>query len=68
MIKGMKRYILTKPSSCRDLSIIGDPTHPFYRHSTIDWSNTNTIRKHNFAKVDSMETILKEGEVLYIPR
>ena len=67
MLKGEKRYILNPPSTCKKLGIITDTKHPSYRHSVIDWSDTSQVISQGLAGVDSVETILREGEVLYIP-
>jgi hypothetical protein len=67
MIKGNKRYILTQPSSCKHLDIISDATHPAYRHSAIDWSNEAEIKSRGFDNVVAIDTVVRQGEVLYIP-
>lgn len=67
MIKGSKRYILNPPRSCSKLAIISESKHPSYRHSVIDWSDLEQAKSHGFDNVDAIETILKAGEVLYIP-
>lgn len=67
MLRGAKRYILTPPHTCKYLGIISDVRHPSYRHSVIDWSDTHQAKAHNFDKVDAIDTILREGEILYIP-
>jgi hypothetical protein len=33
----------------------------------IDWSNLEEAKKNNFDTVDAIDTIVKSGEVLYIP-
>lgn len=67
MIRGRKRYILTSPSSCKYLGIISDKKHPSFRHSIIDWSDFQQGVSHSFDKVKSIDTIVRTGEVLYIP-
>ena len=67
MLKGAKRYILTPPSSCEKLGIITDPSHPSYRHSAIDWSNLEEARNKGFGDVPAIDTVVNQGEVLYIP-
>jgi hypothetical protein len=69
MIRGRKRYILTPPKSCSKLNIHTDINHPSFRHSRIDWSSVEDIRRHqsNFDNVDAIDTIVNEGEVIYIP-
>ena len=67
MLRGAKRYILTPPQSCDQVELIPDPDHPSYRHSQVDWSNITDAKKHNFDKVDAIDTIVRAGEVLYVP-
>ena len=67
MLKGAKRYILNPPEACPYLHIISSTKHPSYRHSTVDWSNLSVAREQQFEKAKAIETILKQGEVLYIP-
>ncbi|KAJ1421412.1 cupin-like domain-containing protein [Ochromonadaceae sp. CCMP2298] len=67
MLKGEKRYILTPPWSCKKLGIISDKKHPSYRHSVIDWSDLQQAASRGFSKVDAIDTIVRTGEVLYIP-
>lgn len=66
MLKGAKRYILAPPKECERLAIIKDRGHPSYRHSEVDWSDPKFV-KNNFAGIDAIDTILRKGEVLYIP-
>ena len=67
MLKGAKRYILSPPKDCERLSIIRDKAHPSYRHSTADWSNMDAEVRRDFSEVSAVDTILRQGEVLYIP-
>lgn len=67
MLRGTKRYILAPPKECKNLGIISDKKHPSFRHSIIDWSDPAQARSNNFASVDAVDTIVREGEVLYIP-
>jgi hypothetical protein len=67
MLRGSKRYILTPPHTCRHLGIINDESHPSYRHSIFDWANISQAVERNFHLVNSVETIVRAGEVLYIP-
>lgn len=67
MLKGAKRYILNPPKECKKLGIISDLKHPSYRHSVIDWSDISQATSRGFASVDAVDTIVREGEVLYIP-
>ncbi len=63
MIVGAKRYVLAPPTECPGMEVMTDRKHPSSRHSL-----------KNFAKglgksatIEAVETILKAGEVLYIP-
>ena len=67
MLKGAKRYILNPPSACKQLGIISDTKHPSYRHSVIDWSDIQQAESRGFAKVQGIDTVVRMGEVLYIP-
>jgi hypothetical protein len=67
MLKGAKRYILNPPWACKKLGIITEKKHPSYRHSVFDWSDIDQARIHGFAKVDAIDTVLRTGQVLYIP-
>jgi len=67
MLKGNKRYIIAPPSACESLGIITDPDHPSYRHSVIDWSDIAQATSRGFDKVQAIDTIVRKGEVLYIP-
>ena len=67
VLKGMRRYILNPPSACSLLGIISDKKHPSFRHSILDWSSVSEGIKHNFDKVQAIDTIMHAGEVLYIP-
>lgn len=66
MLKGKKRYLLEPPSECPDLDIIPDRNHPSFRHSTIDWSDPKQAKEH-FTNTKGVDTIVHEGEVLFIP-
>jgi oxalate decarboxylase/phosphoglucose isomerase-like protein (cupin superfamily) len=67
MMHGAKRYILTPPHTCKYLGIISDKHHPSFRHSVIDWSDVHQAQAHHFDQVDAIDTIVQEGEVLYVP-
>ena len=93
MLKGAKRYVLTRPfrrlcfleivfshlnfvslrrppESCKTLKLIPDRRHPSFRHSDIDWSHPDTITDHfgpRSADARAIDTVVREGEVLYIP-
>lgn len=67
MLKGEKRYILNPPKACKQLGIISDTRHPSFRHSIIDWSDPVQAKSRGFQDVDAIDTIVRSGEVLYIP-
>lgn len=67
MLKGAKRYIISPPSECEALQIIKDRNHPSYRHSTADWSNRQEAEAIGFGNVQGIDTVVREGEILYIP-
>eukprot|EP00605_Chrysophyceae_sp_TOSAG23-4_P000738 GSChrysophyteH1.ASY1.ANO1.825.1 assembled CDS len=67
MLRGAKRYVLTPPESCEHVHLIPDPNHPSFRHSVIDWSNVTQARENSFDKVQAIDTIVRTGEVLYVP-
>ena len=67
MLKGAKRYILNPPEACKKIGIITDQRHPSYRHSLIDWSDIAQATSFDFAHVNAIDTIVRTGEVLYIP-
>eukprot|EP01041_Mallomonas_annulata_P002352 gene2352-4565_t len=67
MIRGSKRYILTPPSTCNDIGIIKDIRHPSFRQSFIDWNDLKQAEASRFSKIPAIDTVVREGEVLYIP-
>lgn len=58
---------MNPPRSCKRLSIISETQHPSYRHSVIDWSDPQQATSHGFGEIEAVETILRQGEVLYLP-
>jgi len=68
MLRGAKRYILTPPTSCAHLNLIKDRKHPSFRHSELDWSHDPSAKQaFSAATAGAIDTIVREGEVLYIP-
>ena len=67
MLRGDKRYILSPPKSCKQLGVITDVRHPSFRHSIFDWSDPSQSASRGFNSVDAIDTIVRTGEVLYIP-
>jgi Cupin-like domain len=81
MVKGAKRYILQPPRECSRLGLFPSPKSPLYRHSILNFAHMRYVDDpdagmsgeerawlHRAATAQSVETVLKEGEVLYIPR
>lgn len=83
MMVGAKRYVLSPPNACRNLGIVTRRQHPVFRHSLLNFGYLNLLDSEDpevktmpdeeraWLEVarDSMavETVLKAGEVLYIP-
>jgi len=78
MMTGAKRYILAPPNQCSKLGILTDPKVGGYRHSYINFGHLTLLQESDMpfyerewlhAAKDSLavETVLKEGEVLYVP-
>lgn len=67
LMRGSKRYIINPPSACEKLGIIKDSSHPSYRHSVFDWSDPAQARSQHFEQVDAIDTIVQQGEILYVP-
>lgn len=82
MISGAKRYLLWPPSECPRLGIDGRTSSSVYRHSLLNLghladrhhsSNNNNMSDLERAWLDraatsqAVETVLKAGEILYIP-
>jgi hypothetical protein len=80
MIGGPKRYILFPPNQCPNLGINTDHGSPLFRHSILNFGNvdsdataTTTTEKerqwlhHAMHEALAIETVLREGEVLFIP-
>ncbi|KAG7342940.1 cupin-like domain containing protein [Nitzschia inconspicua] len=83
MITGAKRYILSPPRECRKLGIVTKFGNAMYRHSMLNLghlaylnnsSNTTEGMPNEerawlgrAATATSLSTVLKAGEVLYIP-
>ncbi|GAX23087.1 hypothetical protein FisN_15Hh010 [Fistulifera solaris] len=78
MMKGAKRYILSPPNQCSKLGIFTDRKSPIFRHSLLNFGHLNEMNDTNMSLEErewlekaatalSVETVLKRGEVLYIP-
>lgn len=83
MITGAKRYILSPPNACGKLGIVTNKKHPAFRHSLLNFAHLNFINEDTMLSKSmpleerewlevagdsqAVETVLKAGEVLYIP-
>lgn len=80
MITGAKRYILSPPNQCSKLGIFSSRESPIYRHSLLNFGHIQYIDEYNngmssqerewltrASTSQALETVLKAGEVLYIP-
>jgi Cupin-like domain len=82
MIYGAKRYLLFPPSECNLLGIVTDRASPLYRHTVLNWSHYKHPQDGKWhehmsqaerswleraGQALAVETVLKAGEVLYIP-
>jgi len=82
MIHGAKRYILSPPTACGRLGIFPQHDSSIYRHSLLDFGHIkylNDVGKNQgmsaeerswlerAATAPAVETVLKAGEILYIP-
>jgi Cupin-like domain len=81
MLKGAKRYILSPPNQCSKLGIFTEKRSPIYRHSLLNFGHIPHLRNASItgmskeerawleraASSQALETVLKQGEVLYIP-
>lgn len=78
MITGAKRYILSPPKACTKLGIVTKRENPIFRHSMLNFGHLNEIDNPEMPQDErewlkrssealAVETVLKAGEVLYIP-
>lgn len=80
MLKGAKRYVLSPPNQCGKMGIFKDRSSPIYRHSLLnfghmayiddednDMSDEERDWLRDAGQAQAIETVLKEGEVLYLP-
>ena len=78
MMKGAKRYIISPPNQCSKLGIFTDRKSPIFRHSLLNFGHLNEMNDTTMSLEErdwlqkaatalSVETVLKQGEVLYIP-
>lgn len=80
MISGAKRYILSPPNQCSKLGIVTQNQTPLYRHSLLNFGryNLSNDAESKMSTIErewlqiagtsmALETVLKQGEVLFIP-
>jgi hypothetical protein len=82
MVKGAKRYILAPPRECSKLGVIPSIKSPMYRHSILNYRHFDYLHDdaqsagmsdkerawlQKAAGSQAIETVLKAGEVLYLP-
>jgi len=82
MIQGAKRYILHPPKECHKLGIVTSRHSTFFRHSLLELGKlvtssdhgrptTNSPEEeawlHRASTSEAVETVLKAGEVLFVP-
>jgi Cupin-like domain len=78
MMKGAKRYILSPPKECSKLGIVTSKGNPIFRHSILNFGHLTEMSnpdmplgEHEWMERSgdalAVETVLKAGEVLYIP-
>lgn len=67
VFRGTRRYILNPPSACKLLSYIPDNRHPSFRHSIVDMTDLEFVKNDKIAAADTIDTIVRDGEVLYVP-
>jgi len=78
MLQGAKRYILSPPNQCSKLGIFTSKKSPIFRHSLLNFDHLNHMDEAGMSPEEkawlekaatsrAVETVLREGEVLYIP-
>jgi hypothetical protein len=80
MITGAKRYVLSPPNQCQHLGIVTRRGNAIFRHSLLNFGHFGGDEKgeegmseeerawlHKAGQSLAVETVLKAGEVLYIP-
>jgi hypothetical protein len=81
MVNGAKRYILSPPRECGSLGLFTKKkTSPVYRHSMLNFGHVSRLDDpdpvlsekergwlERVAKSQAIDTVLKKGEVLYVP-
>mmetsp|Transcript_2868 Transcript_2868/g.6746 ORF Transcript_2868/g.6746 Transcript_2868/m.6746 type:complete len:569 (+) Transcript_2868:98-1804(+) len=78
MVIGAKRYILSPPKECSKLGIVPTRGNAMFRHSMLNFGHINLMHEPEMPQDErdwleesgdalALETVLKAGEVLYIP-
>ncbi len=78
MMSGAKRYILSPPKECTKLAIVTGRGNAIFRHSMLNFGHLNEMNNPDMPADErewlersgnamAVETVLKAGEVLYIP-
>lgn len=78
MFTGAKRYILSPPNQCSKFGIFPTRDSPLYRHSGLNFGHITRMDDPAMPEKErawleiassskSVETVLKQGEVLYLP-
>jgi hypothetical protein len=78
MITGAKRYVLSPPNQCQHLGIVTARSSTLYRHSLLNFGHFAELENPDMPTEErewlekagnslAVETVLKAGEVLYIP-
>eukprot|EP00980_Cylindrotheca_fusiformis_P010249 scaffold2277_cov137-Cylindrotheca_fusiformis.AAC.4 len=78
MVTGAKRYILSPPRECSKLGIVPIRGNAMFRHSMLNYGHINYMDNPEIpddekewlevsSRAMALETVLKAGEVLYIP-
>lgn len=67
LMGGMRRYILSHPSQCKNLELY-PVSHPSGRHSSVNWSDPSSVKWSDpFASATANEVVLQAGDALYLP-
>ncbi|GMH79402.1 hypothetical protein TrLO_g3597 [Triparma laevis f. longispina] len=69
LLSGSKRYTLLPPNQCNLLSVIKLKEHPSRRHVLLNFKDIFEEEEgmEDARKARGVDTIVKEGEVLYVP-
>ena len=59
--------MLAPPAACDALDVRADRDDPSFRQSRVDWADRAARVRHGFASAAALETVVRAGEVLYVP-